>query len=145
MANKQASSIRAVYGKTEDRYLDLIRRFPLRPLRNGTELDAAIAVIDELIDRPNLTAPEQDYLDVLSDLVEKYEAEEHPMAPVSDAAMLRHLLEAKEVPQAEVARATGIDESTLSLVLAGKRNLSRAHIGKLAHYFGVQPGVFAFE
>ena len=68
MASKRATTIRGVYGKTEDRYLDLIRRFPLRPLRNGAELDAAIAVIDELIDRPTLTAPEQDYLDVLSDL-----------------------------------------------------------------------------
>jgi hypothetical protein len=57
MADKQASSIRAVYGKTEDRYLDLIRRFPLRPLRKGAELDAAVTVIDELIDRAALTAP----------------------------------------------------------------------------------------
>jgi hypothetical protein len=38
MPSKQASSIRAVYGKTEDRYLDLIRRFPLRPLRTDAEL-----------------------------------------------------------------------------------------------------------
>jgi HTH-type transcriptional regulator / antitoxin HigA len=31
-------------------YLELIQRFPLRPLRNDADLDAAIAVIDELID-----------------------------------------------------------------------------------------------
>ncbi len=33
MAGKRATTIRAVYGKTEDRYLDLVRQFPLRPLR----------------------------------------------------------------------------------------------------------------
>jgi len=131
--------------KNRDVYFELVQAFPLRPIRTDTELAAAIKVIDSLLDKEALSNPERDYLDVLSDLVEKYETEAHPMAPVSDAAMLRHLLEAKEVPQAEVARATGIDESTLSLVLAGKRNLSRAHIGKLARYFGVEPGAFAFE
>src|SRR5438067_13395115 len=38
MAGKQTTTIRAVYGKTEDRYRDLIRRFPLRPLRTDGEL-----------------------------------------------------------------------------------------------------------
>jgi HTH-type transcriptional regulator/antitoxin HigA len=131
--------------KKRDLYFELVQAFPLRRLRADDELVEAIEIIDSLLDKGALSKPEQDYLDVLSDLVEKYEAAEHPMPPVSDAAMLRHVLEAKEVPQAEVARATGIDESTLSLVLAGKRNLSRSHIGKLAHYFGVQPGAFAFE
>src|SRR5207244_6745648 len=89
MRVKRASTIRAVYGKTEDRYLDLVRRFPLRPLRTDADLDAAVAVVDALIDRPGLTAPEQDYLDVLSDLVDAYEAEAVPMRPVGDADLLR--------------------------------------------------------
>jgi HTH-type transcriptional regulator/antitoxin HigA len=126
-------------------YLDLVRAFPLRPIRSDKELAEAIKVLDSLVDRETLAPAERDYLDVLSNLVEKYEAEEHPMAPVSDAAMLRHLIEAKQVSQAEVAKATGIDEATVSLVLAGKRTLSRGHIGKLAHYFGIEPGAFAFE
>src|SRR5437588_7094906 len=103
MAGKKASMIRAVYGKTEARYLDLIRRFPLRPLRTDADLNAAVAVIDELIDRAALSAPEQDYLDVLSDLVETYETETMPMRPVGDAELLRFLIEHKSVTQAEAA------------------------------------------
>jgi HTH-type transcriptional regulator/antitoxin HigA len=53
-AAKQASPLRSLYGKTEDQYLDLVRRFPLRPLRGDADLDAAIAMIDSLIDRPKL-------------------------------------------------------------------------------------------
>ena len=142
MANKRATTIRGVYGKTEDRYLDLVRRFPLRPLRTEAELDAAIAVIDGLLDRPTLTAPEQDYLDVLGDLVERYEDKHHPINNVSDAGLLEHLIEAKGVTQAAVARATGIAESRLSEVLRGKRQLTRAQITKLAAYFQVAPAVF---
>jgi HTH-type transcriptional regulator/antitoxin HigA len=145
MAGKQATTIRGVYGKTEDRYLDLVRRFPLRPLRTDTDLDAAIAVIDSLIDLPALTAPEQDYLDVLSDLVQAYEAEAIPLRPVGDADMLRFLIEQKSVTQAMAANGAGIAESTISEVLTGKRKLNRGQIAKLAHYFHVEPGAFLSE
>lgn len=145
MARKQANSIRAVYGKTEDRYLDLIRRFPLRPLRSEADLNAAVAIIDELIDRDGLTAPEQDYLDVLSDLVETYETDMIPMRPVGDAELLRFLIEHKRVSQAEAASGAGIAESTISEVLAGKRRLNRGQITKLARYFGLDPGAFLAE
>lgn len=134
--------MRAVYGKTEDRYLDLVRQFPLRPLRSGADLDAAVAVIDRLIDQPKLSAPEQDYLDVLSDLVEAYEAQAVPIQPASDAELLRFLIEQKQVTQANVASAAGIAESTISAILSGKRKVNRAQITKLARYFHVEPAVF---
>ena len=131
-------------GRKRDLYLELILKLPLRPIRSDEELDAAIAMIDSLIDRAQLQLEEKDYLDVLSDLVEAYETKEHPIEPVSDAAMLRHLIEAKEVSQTDVANATGIAGSTLSEVLLGKRRLTRRHIGKLSHYFHVSPAVFQF-
>jgi HTH-type transcriptional regulator/antitoxin HigA len=59
--------------------------------------------------------------------------------------VLRHLLEARGATQAAVARENGIAESTISEVLAGKRALSRAQIGKLARYFNVGPTAFRFE
>jgi HTH-type transcriptional regulator/antitoxin HigA len=127
-----------------DKYLGLVRRFPLRPLRSEKDLDRAIKVMDLLIDRPALGTEERDYLDVLSDLVGAYEEEHHPMPKVSDARMLRHLLEARGVSQTEVARATGIVNSTISAVLKGGRQLTRDHIGRLASYFSIEPGVFIF-
>jgi len=129
----------------EDAYLRLVLQVPLRPIRSDEELDRATRMIDALLDKEERNQDEQDYLDVLSDLVERYESEEYPMAPVSDAEMLRHLIEARGVSQADVARDAGIAESTVSEVLAGKRNLSRSHIGKLARYFSVAPGVFRFD
>ena len=127
-----------------EEYLDLVRQFPLRPIRSERELDRAIKVVDSLVDRPSLSPCQKDYLDVLSDLVEAYEEEHHPIAEVSDARMLRHLLEAKAVSQTEVAKATGIANSTLSAVLKGVRQFTRQHIGRLAKYFHVEPGVFNF-
>lgn len=126
-------------------YLKLVRAFPLRPIRTEAELDRAIEVVNSLLDRDDLAPAEADYLDVLGDLVERYETEQHPVEDVSDADMLEHLIEARGVTQAEAARGAGIAVSTISEVLSGKRTLSRAHIGKLARYFGVDPGVFSFK
>ena len=143
MASNVAKTMRSLYGKTEDRYLELIRRFPLRPLRTDSDLDAAIAAIDSLVDRDRLTAPEQDYLYVLSDLVEDYEHVAVPIKPVSDLVLFRFLIESKQVTQARIAAETGIAESTISAILSGKRKLNRGQIGKLARYFHVSTAVFA--
>ena len=130
--------------KRRDRYLELVLRLPLRPIRSDKELNAAVKMVDSLLDRKDLALEEEDYLEVLGDLIEQYESEAHPIAPVSDVEMLRHLIEAKGVSQTEVSKATGIADSTISEVLKGKRSLNRSHIGKLARYFSVSPDVFAF-
>ena len=99
-------------------------------------------MIDELTDRDDLSATESDYLDVLGDLVEKYEDEHVEMPHVSDAEMLRSLMDEKGVRQAEVVRGTGLSKTVLSLVLNGKRDLTREHIETLAKYFRVNPAAF---
>lgn len=130
--------------KVKDLYFDLVRRFPLRPIRSDKELDEAVQMVDSLLDRRDLAPEEEDYLEVLGDLIERYESEAHPMPPLSDAEMLRHLIEAKGVFRTELSGATGIADSTISEILKGKRSLNRNHIGKLARYFNVSPEVFAF-
>jgi HTH-type transcriptional regulator / antitoxin HigA len=127
---------------TNPAYLALIARFPLRPIRTDAELDAASGVVDELTDRGDLSPAESDYLDVLGDLVEKYEDEHVVMPHVSDGAMLRTLIEEKGIRQADVARGTGISKTVLSLVIHGKRDLTRQQIAVLSKYFDVDAVVF---
>jgi HTH-type transcriptional regulator / antitoxin HigA len=125
-----------------DRYFTLIRNYPLRPLRSDEELDQAIAMIDRLLARGGLAADEEDYLDVLSDLVEKYEDDHYPIQPVSGIDALRHLVESSGKTRATIAAEAGLPESTLSEVLLGRRRLNTRHIGILARYFRIDPGVF---
>ena len=145
MASRRPPTLAAVYGRRRDRYLELIQRFPLRPIRSEEQLDAAIKVIDSLIDLPTLSAPEQDYLDVLSGLVEEYEDEhEPPPEPTTPGEMLQFLLEIKGLQVGVVAKGAGVAEATLAEVLSGKRKLTRGQIGKLARFFHVEPGALAF-
>jgi len=126
----------------QDRDRELVREFPLRPLRSDADLDAAVAVVDGLIDRDELSPAEQDYLEVLSDLVEAYETKNIPIDPVGDADLLRFLIEDRGETQAQAAAGAGISVSTISEILSGKRKLNRKQIEKLARYFHVEPGVF---
>jgi HTH-type transcriptional regulator/antitoxin HigA len=128
--------------RTTDRYFALIRAFPLRPLGSDTELDQAIAVIDRLLARGRLGRDEEDYLDVLSDLVEKFENQRYPIQPISGIDALRHLVESSGKTRAAIAAEAGLPESTLSEVLLGRRRLNTRHIGRLARYFRIDPGVF---
>jgi len=53
--------------------------------------------------------------------------------------MLRFLIQSKATSQTEVAANAGIAESTMSEILAGKREMNRKHIESLVRYFRVSP------
>jgi HTH-type transcriptional regulator / antitoxin HigA len=141
VAHGKTTEVRAP-NPTSDRYFALIQEFPLRPLGSDTELDRAIAMIDRLVARGGLARDEEDYLDVLSDLVEKFEDRRYPIQPISGLDALRHLIESSGKTRAAVAAEAGLPESTLSEVLLGRRRLNTRHIGILSRYFRIDPGVF---
>lgn len=126
-------------------YFELVRVLPLRPIRSDVELDGAIAMIDSLIDQAELNRDQEDYLEVLSDQVHRYESEHDPIAPVPDAEMVRFLLESNDMTQAELAQRSKIAVSTISEILAEKRKLSRRHIAVLSRVFRVSPAIFFSE
>jgi HTH-type transcriptional regulator/antitoxin HigA len=125
-----------------DLYLNLIRAFPLRPLRSDADLDAAVAVIDSLVDRGELAPQERDYLDVLARLVEDYEDEHDPLPELSGVEALRFLIEENGLSQAQLARDTGVPVTTLNEILTGKRGISPAVRKALAGRFKVAPTLF---
>ena len=130
-------------GKQRDSYLELVLVFPLTSIRSDEHLEAAQEIIDGLLAKGELDEGEQLYLDGLSDLVADYEDEHHAIEPASDADMLRHLMEARGITQAQLHRATGIAKSTLSEMLAGRKAFTRQIIRKLAVYFRVDVGILA--
>ncbi|MBI5289045.1 MAG: helix-turn-helix domain-containing protein [Chloroflexi bacterium] len=138
-------SARVRAASARDSYFDLVKRLPLLPIRTARELARGLAMIEELMRRPRLDRDEEGYLDVLSDLVESYEAQHQPIPDPTDADLLRSLLDARGVTQAEVARETGIAPSALCEMLAGKRKIARAHMGALARFFGVSAAVFVAD
>jgi len=130
-------------GKARDEYLDLVMKFPLTSIRSEDDLEAAQKVMDRLLAQEDLNVGEEMYLDALSDLVAAYEDTHHSIEPASDADMLRHLMEAKGVTQAQLSKEAGLAKSSISEILAGKKPFSRQMIRKLADYFNVDVSMLA--
>jgi HTH-type transcriptional regulator / antitoxin HigA len=130
-------------GAGRDSYLELVTSFPLASIKSDEQLEEAQRVMDRLLARGELDDGEEMYLDALSDLVAAYEDKHYAIEPASDADMLRHLMEAKGVTQAQLSRDTTILKSTISEILAGKKPFSRRVIRKLADYFKVDARVLA--
>ena len=127
--------------KVADSYLELVKRFPLVPIRDDRHLDDAVEVIDALLAR-DLDEAEQQYFDVLTRLVEDYEEEQVPISEASEADVLRELMRANGLSQSALGRASGIAQSTISAVLNGSRRLTREQISRLSELFGVGPSAF---
>ena len=105
-------------------------------------MDRAEAMLHRLLDAPSLSAAQEDYLEILGNLIEEYESKAHPVEPLPPHQMLAMSIESRGVTQTEVSRATGIPVSTISELIAQKREFNRAHIEKLCAYFGLDPKAF---
>ncbi len=133
--------IKTVRRKMPDTYFELVRKFPLTHIRDRAHLAEALEVIDRLLEQ-DLDRGAQEYLDVLTDLVERYEDEHETIADASEADVLRELIRASGRSQMKLAKEVGISQSTLSSVLNGDRELTKEQVVTLAKFFNVSPGVF---
>ena len=124
-----------------DTYMELVRRFPLKTIKNDDEHEEATSVISELMGR-DLDAGTGDYLDALLVLVNKYEDEHHAIdETMTPQQALRSSMESNVLSQADIGRIIG-SESAVSMLLKGDRDLSKTQIKKLADRFKVDASLF---
>jgi len=134
----------ATSAKLDRRYLNLVRQFPLRPIRSKRELDRAMKIAGHLAtyDEGTLPPGEQDYLDALAVFIEDHQRR-HPldMPEVTPLAMLKHLMEERDMSITDLGRIIG-SQSNASLILSGKRAISKRVMRLLGQHFGVAPAMF---
>ena len=115
--------------------------FPPRPIADIKDLDRTWAQIEALLTKSKRSKAENDYLALLSDLVERWE-EDHVEVPRLDGIeLIRELLDDSQLPQRALIHIFGTD-SVVSEVLSGKRELQRKHVEGLAEFFNVSPAAF---
>jgi HTH-type transcriptional regulator/antitoxin HigA len=120
---------------------ELLKTFPPRPIMSEEQLFATQRVIDNLLDRADLTPDERDYLDVLGTLVYDYEQKHDPMPEIHGVELIQALLaEADLAPQDLLPIFK--TEATLSAVLNGQQELTLTQIQELAAFFHLSPLVF---
>ncbi|HWE95897.1 MAG TPA: hypothetical protein VG269_18180 [Tepidisphaeraceae bacterium] len=140
---KAAGKLKSSRAPVAEDYLDLVRNFPLRPLSSKAELVAAGQILDRYVGRQDLTPGERDYVAALVRFVEDYEHQRalFDMKNLGPIEILKHLMEENHMSTSELGHVLG-SRGVASEVLNGNRGLSKAHIGKLAARFHVEPGLF---
>src|SRR5512139_1721974 len=115
---------------------------PLLTIRNEREYDRAVKLLNELLDEigTNERHPLYSFMDTLGTLIEAYEEKHHSVPASSGADMLRHLMEAHSLAQADLSEIGS--QGVVSEVLNGKRDLNIRQVRALAKRFHVSPAVF---
>ncbi|MGA2217074.1 MAG: helix-turn-helix domain-containing protein [Terracidiphilus sp.] len=120
---------------------EMIRRGAPRLIHSDTELAEYTDALFELTAKADPTPEEEEAIELITLLVERYEAERYSIPEAEPVDVLRFLLERNSLSQRDIAEELG-SESTVSLILSGKRQLNRDHISRLSRRFNVSPAVF---
>ena len=107
----------------------------LKPIRTGADYEAALEEIDRLIDAEPGT-PEGDRLDILTTLIEAYEARHHPIEAPDPIAALEYFMEQRGVTRADLVPLFG-SRSRVSEILNRKRRLTMEMAWRLHRELGM--------
>lgn len=111
----------------------------VRPIRTEADHAAALDEIETLMTaRPG--TPDGDRLDILSTLVEAYEAEHHPIDAPDPVALIEFVMEQRGLDRAAIGKFIG-ERGRVSEILSKKRALSLPMIRKLHSGLGLPAAV----
>ncbi|MFO0149091.1 MAG: type II toxin-antitoxin system HigA family antitoxin [Microcystis sp.] len=124
-----------------DKYLELLNQYPPRPIDNEEDLEMMKQVINRLLDKPQLTAEEREYLNVLGALIYEYEENQEPIPDIYGLELLKFILEEKNLQKQDLLSIFE-SKSTLDDILDGQQELTPVYIKKLANFLNISPDLF---
>lgn len=125
----------------EKRYGKLLLRILPRPIQTEKENQRAVALLEELDLREDLSPEEEQLAELLTLLIEDFEERRYAMKPAPPLEMLEVLMEDRGLRHKDIWPVFG-NKGLASEVLNGKRAISKAQARKLAEYFHVPVELF---
>ena len=126
------------------RFQQLVEAMPPQAIQDDAQYEKTLEMIDRLMARKRLTRGQALYMETLVQLVQSFEAENHPIdtSDLRGIDSLRHLLAENDMNASDLARLLGVHASMGSKILKGERSLTVEHVKKLAARFKVRPQLF---
>ena len=129
-------------GRLPKTYRELVGLHMPRPIGDKVSYENTVEIVDALAGH-KLNPDQEDYLELLSDLIESYEEEHLPKLPkVTGHKLVQFLLTENELTGDDLARILKVDRSVAYKILKGRRNLTTDHIRRLADHFSVRADLF---
>ncbi|TRU72126.1 MAG: transcriptional regulator [Microcystis viridis Mv_BB_P_19951000_S69] len=124
-----------------DKYLELLKQYPPRPIDNEEDLEMMQEVINRLLDKPQLTVEEREYLNVLGALIYEYEENQEPIPDIYGLELLKFILEERNLQKQDLLSIFE-SKSTLDDIFDGLQELTPIYIQKLANFLNISPDLF---
>jgi HTH-type transcriptional regulator / antitoxin HigA len=114
-----------------------------RPIETEAENERALAVVDRLMSKgeDNLTPEETTLLELLVQLIERFEERTYPIPEAPGYRALQTLMKSRGLKQADLLPIFG-SRGIASEAYNGKRAISKTQAKKLGEFFGISPAVF---
>ena len=114
----------------------------IAPIRDDAHYVELVRLADTLVDAIGDTEqhPLLDMLDLVSELIRAYDAEHFTVPDASPRNVLRFLMEQHDLTQSDLPEVG--NQSVISMLLSGSRQLNVRQIVALSARFHVPPGVF---
>lgn len=114
----------------------------LRPIHDKASYDRMVSLMNTVLD---VVGDDEEHalsglLDLVSDLVWRYEQANYAIEAAEPKDVLRFLMESRNLKQEDLSAI--VPQSNLSAILAGKRKISATLAGKLGKFFDVSPAAF---
>ena len=124
-----------------DKYLELLKQYPPRPIHNEEDLEMMQEVINRLLDKPQLTVEEREYLNVLGALIYEHEENQEPIPDIYGLELLKFILEERNLQKQDLLSIFE-SKSTLDDIFDGLQELTPIYIQKLANFLNISPDLF---
>jgi HTH-type transcriptional regulator / antitoxin HigA len=123
-------------------YAELLASYLPATIRTEEENDRAVEMAGRLLRKGAGRSPEEDrLLDLLATLIEDFELNAYPINATSPAIALREIMREHRLKQSDLVEIFG-SQGTVSLVLSGRREISKSQARKLAERFKLPLDVF---
>lgn len=131
----------ARYDDVPETYRELCALHLPRPVHDAAQAREASAVVTALAGFP-LNPEQEDYLEAVSHFLDEHDRAKARRLPRASAPeVLAHLLAERGQTAADLSRVLGATRNLGAMILRGDRNLTLAHVRKLAAHFHVSPEV----
>jgi HTH-type transcriptional regulator / antitoxin HigA len=136
------------YTISQENYIDLLNQDRIIPkiIETPVEYEHFLAVAERLIAKKQTrTAEETILFRLLVKLIKDYEEEVYNLEEWSRTPpheLLQHLMEAKGMKQVDLIGIISPSKGLISLIINGKREISKAQAKKLGEIFNISSSVF---
>ena len=128
--------------KIAKRYKALCELVPLTPITKKSEYEAAVEHLNRLLDAGGADQAHAlaGLVEALGEMIQSYEKRQAPMPEAEPRVVLRYLMAEHGLRQTDLSDISS--QGTISDILSGRREISKALARKLAIRFQVSAGVF---